>query len=367
MKSGRRIKFIILIAAVLAALTLCFSACVRPASFKEPNATIAPPTAAPATPVKPVRTPAPTTVPGDTDFEIHFKDNFFHEAVCSYLGKGRYDPVYVSEVEHLTRFSARVCRISDIAEICFFKDLEDLDLYGNTITDLSPILTLTGIKTLNISKIFSVMDGADKRKGLDLAPLSGLVNLETLDASGNLISDVSALSGLTKLTRLDLSGNRITDASPLKTLVNLKWLDISNNIAINYDTNDEQGISDLLWVHDMKELTYLNAYNNVLESVDGLEGACKLETLDVRYNYIVYLDALMMSGSIKSIIASNNNLKSFGGLYGCSNLKTLRVENNYITDLLPLLNLTSLSEFTFSGNPVKDTGPYTMWKMMKGE
>ena len=55
-----------------------------------------------------------------------------------------------------------------------------------------------------------------------------MTRLENLDLSGNSITDVS-LSGLTRLENLDLESNIITDVSPLVSLTNLIELDLRGN------------------------------------------------------------------------------------------------------------------------------------------
>ncbi len=51
---------------------------------------------------------------------------------------------------------------------------------------------------------------------LDLAPLSGLAGLQTLDLSGTRVADVAPLSGLAGLQTLDLSGTDVADLTPLR-------------------------------------------------------------------------------------------------------------------------------------------------------
>ena len=58
----------------------------------------------------------------------------------------------------------------------------------------------------------------------DVAPLSGLVHLTSLDLHGTRVIDVAPLSGLVNLTTLDLAGTRVSDVAPLPGLVDLSTL-----------------------------------------------------------------------------------------------------------------------------------------------
>ena len=69
-----------------------------------------------------------------------------------------------------------------------------------------------------------------RQSGIDLSPLAGLTNLETLDIAFNDITDLSPLAGLSNLTELFVGFNAITDLSPLAGLTTLETLDIQFNV-----------------------------------------------------------------------------------------------------------------------------------------
>ena len=79
--------------------------------------------------------------------------------------------------------------------------------------------------------------------------LRALKNLIELDLSGNRISDVSSLKDLTNLAKLNLSGNRISDFSPIDGLIEtLVVYDISNQISPTYKQEDvnRDGVINIL-------------------------------------------------------------------------------------------------------------------------
>ena len=91
----------------------------------------------------------------------------------------------------------------------------------------------------------------------NISVLSGLTKLTYLDLSWNSISNIWTLSGLTKLTYLDLSGNSITSVSALERLTTLTELNLSDNSIANYDP-----------------------LRRLLTAIDGIEGHQGL-TLDI--------------------------------------------------------------------------------------
>ena len=116
-------------------------------------------------------------------------------------------------------------RIYDISALADLKNLETLDIFGNFISDYTPVAALTQLKELHIGSIFLDIDD----RLFDVSILSGLTQLEVLDLQNNDIVDVSPLATLTQLSFLGLPGNFISDISSLTVLTALKVLDLRDN------------------------------------------------------------------------------------------------------------------------------------------
>lgn len=314
-------------------------------------------TVAPISPEKTNGTPAAgTATPIITEKqEIHFTDINFENTVRDVLGK-KMGSIYVSEVQQLTSFSARVCGITNISEIMYFTNLEYLDLKGNRISDFSPISNLQKLKYLDISNNFTVLSG-DREKGLNLAPLQNLVLLETLYASGNLITDITPLSGMVCLRELDLQDNRLTDITPLQTCSGLEVLNISSNYSINAATGNEQGISSIGCVAFMPELRTLLVNDNVLLTLEGIETLTKLVYLDVTQNYLMTLSPLATCTALQTVIAQNNNLLDLVGLEGHPSIEVLDVRTNRLHYVPEILTMPALQTFEYLGNQILDYAP----------
>ena len=73
----------------------------------------------------------------------------------------------------------------------------------------------------------------------DISPLEGLMQLETLCLAENKLTNVNALSGLSQLEDLNLEDNELTDVSALAGLENLRTLSLGKNPGLSSDQLEE--------------------------------------------------------------------------------------------------------------------------------
>lgn len=143
--------------------------------------------------------------------------------------------------------------IKDINALRYFTGLIELTLAFNNISDLNPLSGLTKLETLDISgtqveDLSSLKDmksikcliscwlqSENGPKGIgSLDALTGLKNLEMIDAKNAGITDVSALANLPRLWEVQLNDNEITDVTSLARVVNLKVLLLEGNPITDY-------------------------------------------------------------------------------------------------------------------------------------
>ena len=162
-----------------------------------------------------------------------------------------------------------------------------------------------------------------------LAALAGLTKLESLNLSGNRISDLSPIAGLTKLESLNLHENRISDLSPIARLTNLRTLDISAN-----------PIADLRLrpVIELPNLTALSASDIGLTDLRPLAGLVNLEHLELWSNQIDDLSPLAGLVNLEHLELWGNQIDDLSPLVGLVQLERLDLGNNKIVDIQPLLD-----------------------------
>lgn len=142
----------------------------------------------------------------------------------------------------------------------------------------------------------------------NLSGLEKALNLEVLSLWGTNVSDLTPIQGLTKLNYLDVDETKVKNLNPIKSLTNL------NNLYISY-----LGITDISAIASLNNLTGLGIAGNGLKK----------------------LPALSMSQLIE-LDASNNELTSLKGIEGASNLQYLTVDMNPLSDFSSLANLPIL-------------------------
>ena len=109
------------------------------------------------------------------------------------------------------------------------ENLEALILDESQVTDISPLSELHKLRYLRFSRTLGGGIGGP----IDLAPLSGLSNLEQLKIEAYRTSDISPLAGLEKLHHLQLDDTWVSDISVVAGLASLNF--ISLNPGNGYD------------------------------------------------------------------------------------------------------------------------------------
>jgi hypothetical protein len=125
----------------------------------------------------------------------------------------------IARLKELKKLCLSSCRVGSFDALAGLEQLEMLRLSAMQMTDLSPLSTLANLNEL-------VITGT---KLTNLSKLTGLNRLRTLVLTDDQVTDISALGKLRQLETLNLEKNRIRDISSLKGLVRLRKLDLSDN------------------------------------------------------------------------------------------------------------------------------------------
>ena len=289
---------------------------------------------------------------------ITFTDPYFENVVRDLLGKSIGD-IKVSDVTGIKKLTARVKGIRKINDIVYFTALEELDLYGNKISDVSPIAQLTNLKVLNIGKNYNTLYSSNSAgaNGINLNVLSSLPLLEELYAEDNQISDLSFVEGLSQLRILNLSNNKLSDVSQLSYLKNLEKLILLNN-----------RITDLLAVSECLKLTYIDVSNNYYEVIDentmfytgyGIkdltfaEKLINLTYINISMNMVNSLESISGLKNLRTIYADDNFITDISYFKDNSNIQLMSIKNNYIKDFAVVDTMKSLTELFYIGNPIE--------------
>ena len=171
---------------------------------------------------------------------------------------------------------------------------------------------------------------------------------------------------------LKIAGNSIRDFSPLFEL-NLKYIDVdihmlqelaSAKLEIT-DPNLERAIREQLALPDetvltqlaMRQLTRLDASNNQIKDLIGLEHATNLTRLSLSQNEIRNLTPLAGLSHLKSLSLWGNPISNLSPLADLIQLKSLDLGACQISDIDPLVNLTQLEWLHLHHNQIEDITP----------
>jgi hypothetical protein len=246
---------------------------------------------------------------------VFFADSNLEQAVREAINQPN-GPLLYGSVKTLDNLSAAERAITNLQGIQYLSNLIQLRLWGNQISDISPLSGLINLEYLELLN----------NEISNISPLSGLTNLIFLELDGNEISDISPLSGLTNLETLSLSDNEIPNISPLSDLNNLKTLGLAQN---KFSDSDISLLSGLI------NLEALNLSDNEISNISPLAGLTSLFLVDLSYNEI-------------------SNISPLAGL---TNLQQLVINNNQIINLNPLCDLSNIEELSIFIE--ENTPPFT--------
>jgi internalin A len=251
--------------------------------------------------------------------------------------------------------------------ITFKADIEELNLSGMNLRDISAISACTQLKKLNISN----------NQISDLSPLMNLPSLEWLDISDNSVTDLRPLMGLSSLTYINAAGNSINSTTALSMMNGIKELYLDNN-----------PVKDFSGIRKVKTLEILGLSNTGLtdEAIEYLEKLTLLSKLDITDNssisgeavddlkqklpscsishselaYSIDLDGHSVLTNATSLDLSGLGISNISNLTRLSYLESLNLSRNEISNIY-IFQLTNsrytLKELNLSGNQIEDITP----------
>lgn len=218
--------------------------------------------------------------------------------------------------------------------------IEELEINGTELKDVSPIEQLTNLKILNISK--NKIEFLPKNMG-------NLQKLEELDMGNNKIVDISPLQNLTNLTVLFFHYNKVEDVSALKSLVNLVRLGFADN-----------KISDISVIGSLPNLTIFTARINKIATLPKcFSNLKKLNHLDLSYNGISELPLLTGLSSLKTLYLSHNKISDMTPLDSLENLEVLFIAGNKVVKIPILKNMKSLRNLGLEMNEITNLSGFS--------
>lgn len=222
-------------------------------------------------------------VDSENDEYVEIPDHYLRLALNKALGYGPYNKLTKEQL----------------------KNVSELDLNRENITNLTGIENCVNLRTLNL----------ESNQLWDISPLSKLKNLEVLKLSGNThIKNIEELSNIKSLTRLEIENMKITDISMLKNLTNINYLKASKN-----------QISDISALENLREITHLYMSDNQISDISILSNLQKLKTVYFDNNQINDISVVAkLTDTLEYFYAKANKISNVS-MINTSEFKNLKI------------------------------------------
>ena len=190
------------------------------------------------------------------------------------------------------------------------KKIQQLDLSGKNVTDISKLSIFSNLAILNLND----------NKITNLSEVSKLLNLEHLSIKNNNVTDITPVFNLVNLTYLNASGNNISSLEGINKLSKLTYLYL----------NDCNLLNKILPIFDLTNLIKLELDNNNISSgnISTISKLNKLEKISLNNNAIISLESIANMATLKEVLLNNNNVSTIANSNSNISLKNNLININ---------------------------------------
>jgi Leucine-rich repeat (LRR) protein len=212
--------------------------------------------------------------------------------------------------------------IDELTDIPLFENLMNLELFGQRITDVSPLEGMN-LFTLNLGGNYI----------RDLKPLARMQTLKSLRVGNNPIYDLTPLKSLQNLREIGLENTQVYDLTPIGTLTRLESVNLFNTSCMDYST-----------LAMLPSLTYANISDTTKEDVAAVIKNRNLRTLAAHRCGIFDLSLFEGLDNLACLELWGNEITDLAGIEKMENLSSLVLNYTGVRDLTPLVNLKKLDK-----------------------
>ena len=209
--------------------------------------------------------------------------------------------------------------------------LESLHI-GKKIQSFQGIGVLRSLKSLDVSDI-KLGDSQCE------AIASELPQLESLRANDNKITSLHALGNLKRLKWLNVCKNKLENLEGIEELTSLEELHAGSN-----------QIKKISLSMELPKLKGLDLSYNQLTDVKGIEGMHQMEYLSLNDNQLTNLKGIKKLKNLRNLDLSANKLKNLKGIENLKKLEWLYAEDNLLTSVKGIRNLKKLTYLRVQDN-----------------
>jgi len=154
--------------------------------------------------------------------------------------------------------------------------------------------------------------------------------------------------------KLPESPRETTIVSQSSPEVEVVFPDPNLEAVIRAAINKPKGI---IYSADLEKIVTLDADDNHITNINGLEYCTNLQYLWLDFNQISDVSPLLKLINLQSLYLIDNQISDVSPLAGLTNLQYLWLDFNQITDVSPLSKLTNLQSLYLIDNQISDVSP----------
>lgn len=209
---------------------------------------------------------------------------------------------------------------------------------------------------MTIKEYEEYIKNADKDTNIDKGNDSGEINFPDKNLEKVIRSEIKKNSGkilksdVDKITSLNAFENNITNLEGIENLTNLTKLDLELN-----------EISNIEPLGGLINLTDLILDRNQIGNIDSLKGLINLTSLSLNGNNITNMEPLSGLTKLTALGLGSNKIRNIEFLKRLPNLTDLNLYDCKISNIEALRELTNLTKLSLSGNQIQDYSPVSSY------
>ena len=240
---------------------------------------------------------------------------------------------------------------SDALADSMLRITDSIAITSDTLSLENTSLLLQLIRHLRNSREIDISNNLDIE---NLAPVSEMDNLRTLNCAHTLIEDLTPLRSLSRLQILDITGCPVNTLEPLRYVSALREIDAAFT-----------SVKKAKVLENLKNLEMLNLAHTRIDSLPNLRNLKNLRTLEMDATSLQNIDSLASLTRLTSLNIAKCPVKDFTPLAKLIALQSLNLDSTRITDLHPLRSLNALTILQINGTRVSDLLPIAQLPALK--
>jgi hypothetical protein len=307
-----------------------------------------------------------TNKPND-DLEIQYWWNHLSSAWKNYFGKSirLYDSIPLNKIISFSDSNLVIETEKTIHTDSLQQDSTQLKPIEDSLlmVEDSAILVPDTLSMKNIGLMLQLIHHLRNAREVDisdnldienLAPLSEMDNLRSLNCAHTLIEDLTPLRSLSRLQTLDITGCPVETLDPLRYVSALREIDAAFT-----------SINKVKVLENLRNLEMLNLSHTHIDSLPNLRNLRNLRTLEMDATPLQSIDSLASLTRLTNLNIAKTAVTDFAPLTKLTALQSLNLDSTLITDLHPLGKLDSLTILQINGTRVSDLLPLAHLNALK--